>query len=265
MRQTLLAVLVLGLTGAGAVDLLLVDDNTWDYIDGHEYHNYANMDNVEDILTDMGVTFHHEHNNRHRYAGITANPAFLADYRILLWYNDQRVIEQEEYNAVLDWVKDGNCLVVTGYDSLGNPNDPRMAALVGSSTYGDYPFCDRFIVNLSDNFIMDGDWGYFSGAYAILPAGKDHDWALPAPGTKSLATTSTGYVMGPAKLLLTENVGNGGIIIFWNGNWDSIEWWRTTQTMYTVNMFRNMITHLLSYVNVELTSWGGIKDIFSAP
>ncbi|HUT99272.1 MAG TPA: hypothetical protein VM054_09375 [bacterium] len=261
MKRMLLALLFLGFTAAGAVDVLLVDDNIQDGPDG--YPNIVNLDRVENILTNMGIPFDHEWNDRLRYPGITADLDFLNDYRIIIWYNDNRAIDQTEYDAVHAWVEEGNILIVTGYDSLGNPNDPIMAQLVGSSTCGDYPFCDSFTVGESDNFIMDGDWGYFSGSYDILPDGADHDWAQPAPGTRKIATSFTGHVMGPAKILLTEGVGNGGIIVYWNGNWDSIEWWRFTQSPETVNMFRNMMDYFVALVPVQEMSWGGIKGVFT--
>ena len=218
---------------------------------------------VEGKLDELGIAYTHEHDNRWRYPGITENPEYLDDYRIIIFYNDQRVITQKEYDTLLEWVSEGNYLIVTGYDSLGNPNDPLMAQLVGSATYGDYPYCDSFGVCDSDNFIMDGPWGYFSGSYPIIPDASDHDWAQPLPGTRKLATACTGHVLGPAKILLTENVGDGGIIIYWNGNWDSIEWWRMSQTPATVNMFRNIMDYLVALVPVQETSWGGIKGMFT--
>jgi hypothetical protein len=245
---------------AGAKEVLLVDDNSQD---GDPYPNNVNLDRVEGILDALGIDYHHEWNDRIRYPGITADLDFLNDYHIMIWYNDNRAIDQSEYDAVRAWVEEGNFLIVTGYDSLGNPNDVLMAQLVGSSTCGDYPFCDSFTVGDSDNFIMDGDWGYFSGSYDLLPEGSDNDWANAAPGTRQIATCYTGHVRGPAKILLTENVGNGGIVVYWNGNWDSIEWWRMSQTPDTVNMFRNMMDYLFAMAPVQEMSWGGIKGVFT--
>lgn len=265
MKRMLLVLLFLGFTAAGAVDLLLVDDNAIDQSDDPFHINFPNLDKVEGKLDELGIAYTHEHDNRWRYPGITENPNFLNDYRIIIFYNDQRVITQEEYDTLLEWVSEGNYLIVTGYDSLGNPNDPLMAQLVGSATYGDYPFCDSFGVCDSNNFIMDGNWGYFAAgtSYDILPDCTDHDWAQPLPGTRKLATACTGHVLGPAKILLTENVGDGGIIIYWNGNWDSEEWWWFNRSPDSVNMFRNMMDYLVALVPVQETSWGGIKGMFT--
>ena len=264
MKRLFITLLFIGITAAGAVDLLLVDDNSED---GDPYPNYVNLDRVEGILDALGIDYHHEWDDRIRYPGITADLDYLRNYRIMIWYNDNRAIDQSEYDAVKAWVEEGNYLIVTGYDSLGNPNDTLMAQLVGSSTCGDYPFCNSFSVGDSNNFIMDGDWGYFAAgtSYDILPDATDHDWVQPAPGTQKIATCYTGSVLGPAKILLTEGVGDDGIIIYWNGNWDSIEWWRFTQTPDTVNMFRNMMDYLVDLASeaVENTSWGGIKGIFT--
>jgi hypothetical protein len=266
MKRLLLVLLFFGFTTAGAVDVLLLDDNSQD-ISEDPFRNFPNLDMVEGKLDELGITYAHEHDNSYRYPNITENPDFLADYRIIVWYNDQRVITQDEYNTVLDWVEAGNYLVVTGYDSLGNPNDTLMAQLVGSTSCGDYPFCDHFVVSDDDNFIMNGDWETFSvgDSIDILPDATDHDWAQAAPGTRKIATAYTEHLQGPSKILLTEDVGDGGMIVYWNGNWDSIEWWRFTQTPETVNMFRNMIGHLVDLVHeaVVETSWGGIKGIFT--
>jgi hypothetical protein len=261
MRQALITLVLVWVVSVGAASVLLLDDNSRDQVE--PYKNYPNLDRVEERLDELGIAFTHEHDNRQRYPGITENPAFLADYRVIVWYNDQRVITQDERDTVLDWVEDGNYLVVTGYDSIGNPNDPRMADLIGSSVYGDYPFCDGFCVSDSDNWIMDGPWGCFSGCFEILPHCTDHDWALPAPGTRKLASACSGTLIGPAKILLTEDVGNGGIIVYWNGNWDSEEWWWFNRSPETVNMFRNIMDHLVELVAVREVSWGEIKSYFT--
>jgi len=263
MKRLFITLLFFGFTMAGAKEVLLVDDNNWDV--DEPYHNYVNLDRVEGILDALGIDYHHEWNDRIRFPVLTADLDFLNNYHIMIWYNDNRAIDQSEYDAVSAWVEEGNFLIVTGYDSLGNPNDVLMAQLVGSSTCGDYPFCDSFTVGDDNNFIMRGDWGdYDAGtSYDILVDGSDHDWAQPVPGTRKIATACTGHVLGPAKILLTENVGNGGIIVYWNGNWDSIEWWRFTQSPETVNMFRNMMDYLFALAPVREMSWGGVKGMFT--
>ncbi|MCK4593590.1 hypothetical protein KAU45_03745, partial [bacterium] len=164
---------------------------------------------------------------------------------------------------------EGNFLTVTGEDSLGSPNDPLMAALVGSTTYGDYPFCDKFTVTRPENWIMDGPAGYFDGTYDILECAADHDVCSPKPPhTYTVALTIIGdFTVGPPKILVTEIPNpNGGTVVYWNGNWNAVEWWRMSQTPETVNMFKNMVYYFIENAPddaVEETSWGSIKDIFS--
>ncbi len=264
MKIRIVCLLLILVIGTPAYQLLLLDDAP---PDPSMPDDYPNLDDVEGILDEMGIDYDHEWNNRHRYPGITANPAFLAGYDIIFWYNDNRAIEQAEYNAMRAWVGEGNFLTVTGEDSLGSPNDPLMAALVGSTIYGDFPFCDNFTVTRPENWIMDGPAGYFDGTFDILEVASDHDLCSPKPpNTYTVALTIIGeFTIGPPKILITENPNpSGGTIVYWNGNWDAVEWWRMSQTPETVNMFKNMVNYFIDNVNVvEETSWGSIKDIFS--
>ncbi|GAF82316.1 unnamed protein product, partial [marine sediment metagenome] len=112
--------------------------------------------------------------------------------------------------------------------------------------------------------------GFFEGDFDIIPEAHDHDKAAPkSPGTYQIAMTVIGeHVIGPAKILVSENVESlrGGIVVYWNGNWDAVEWWRMSQTPDTVNMFKNMMYYFIETVpenTVEDTSWGVIKGTFA--
>jgi hypothetical protein len=262
MKLTAIALCFAMVLGGSAYNLLLLDDSSPDY--GMPDDN-RNLDNVEQVLTGMGVTYDHWHNNW--IMNKSADLKFLLDYDIILWYNDNRAISQDEYKVMKQWVGEGNYLVVTGEDSLGSPNDPLMADLVGSTVYGDYPFCQQFTITDSDNWVMDGDAGYYEGVYDLLDYASDHDKAEPnLPGTYAVAVTLVdGINVGPAKILVTEIVPpRGGIVVYWNGNRDASEWWRLSQTPETVNMFKNMMYYLTDNVAAIATvSWGGLKSIFS--
>lgn len=262
MLTKALALLLIFAASAPAYQLLLLDDGPPDY---GMPDDYLNLDRVEDILDGMGIAYDHVHNNR--FLNKTSSNQFLENYDIILWYNDNRAITPSEFGALRLWVGQGNFLVVTGEDSLGSPNDPLMAELVGSLTYGDYPFTERFTINNSDSWIADGEAGFYSGTYDILPYASDHDLALPKPpGTYAVAYVPTeDNAVGTAKILVTELVPpKGGIIVYWNGNRDAAEWWRMTQTPHTVNMFKNMMLYLTQRVmGVEEMSWGGLKSVFA--
>jgi hypothetical protein len=261
MKITVIALCFAMVLGAPAYNLLLLDDSSPDY---GMPDNYRNLDNVENILTSMGIGFDHVHNNW--ILNKTSDFQFLQEYNIILWYNDNRAISQSEYGAMQQWVGDGNCLVVTGEDSLGSPNDPLMAELVGSTIYGDYPFCTSFNITRPGSWITDGDAGYYDGTYPLLDYTSDQDKAAPkAPGTYAVAVDLIGdRTLGPAKILVTEDVKpRGGIVIYWNGNRDAAEWWRLSQTPETVNMFKNMMYYLTQASAVESVSWGGIKNVFA--
>jgi len=261
MKITVIALCFAMVLGASAYSLLLLDDSSADY---GLPDSYRNLDSVESVLTDMGIGFDHWHNNW--ILNKTSDFQFLQKYNIILWYNDNRAISQSEYSAMLKWVGEGNCLVVTGEDSLGSPNDPLMAELVGSIIYGDCPYCSDFTITRPESWIADGEAGYYDGTYPIIDYTSDQDKAAPKlPGTYAVAVNLIGdNVLGPAKILVTENVKPlGGIVIYWNGNRDAAEWWRLSQTPETVNMFKNMMYFLTQNVGVEEVSWGSLKGIFA--
>ncbi|MCX7021502.1 MAG: hypothetical protein NTW26_04350 [bacterium] len=261
MKLTAITLCFAMVFGASGYNLLLLDDSSPDYGMPGDYNN---LDSVENILTDMGISFDHWHNNWIMNKSSDLN--FLLNYDIILWYNDNRAISQSEYGTMREWVGEGNCLVVTGEDSLGSPNDPLMAELVGSTTYGDYPFCERFTITKPDNWIADGEAGYYDGTYDIITYASDYDMAEPRlPGTYAVAVTLVnGINVGPAKILVTEMVPpRGGIVVYWNGNRDAAEWWRMSQTPVTVNMFKNMMFYFTQISSVDEVSWGGIKGVFA--
>jgi hypothetical protein len=262
MKLTAIALCFAMVLGGSAYNRLLLDDSSPDY---GMTDSYCNLDSVEQVLIDMGITFDHWHNNW--IMNKSADLKFLMDYDIILWYNDNRAISQDEYTVMRQWVGEGNYLVVTGEDSLGSPNDPLMADLVGSTVYGDCPYCLQFAVSQSDSWIMDGDAGYYDGIYDLLDYASDHDLAEPnLPQTYAVAVTLVDdHNVGPAKILVTEVVPpRGGIVVYWNGNRDAAEWWRLSQTPETVNMFKNMMYYLTANVaGIEPVSWGGLKGIFS--
>jgi hypothetical protein len=261
MKLTTMVLCFAVVLGVSAYNLLLLDDSSPDYGMPDDYNN---LDNVEQVLTDMGVGFDHWHNNW--IMNKSADLDFLEDYDVILWYNDNRAILGQEYQVMQEWVSRGNYLVVTGEDSLGSPNDPLMASLVGSVIYGDCPYCDSYTVTRPDSWIADGDAGYYDGTYAVLDYAADHDKAAPKlPGTYAVAFTLVGdHTVGPAKILVTEDVEpGGGVVVYWNGNRDGAEWWRLSQTPETVNMFKNMMYFLTQNVGVQEVSWGDLKGIFA--
>ncbi|HUT99271.1 MAG TPA: hypothetical protein VM054_09370 [bacterium] len=262
MKLTAITLCFAMVLGASAYNLLLLDDSSPDY--GMPDDN-NNLDSVEQVLTDMGISFDHWHNNW--IMNKSADLRFLLDYDIILWYNDNRAILESEYQVMQKWVGEGNFLVVTGEDSLGSPNDPLMAELVGSAIYGDCPFCEQFTVTNPNNWVADGEAGFYDGTYDIIAYASDHDMAEPKlPVTYAVAVTVTGdHGVGPAKILVTEVVPPlGGIVVYWNGNRDAAEWWRMSQTPVTVNMFKNMMNFLTDNVSgVAEVTWGSLKSVFA--
>jgi len=145
----------------------------------------------------------------------TADIATLGRYDTVIYYNRERTITAGEETALNTYIENGGFLIVTGRDSLGSPNDAPLSRVVRSTTNGDGPF------GQSTSTVADVDVPATNGAYGRVPAGAtwshdtrtDHDRATAGAGTTAVATVS-----GAAKILYTADIGDGGVVYYWNAN-----------------------------------------------
>lgn len=258
MRKVLIVMIVACWASlAGAYSMLLIDD-------GEAGGYVENMHWVATgPLTNWGYSFDHLYdNNTHRY---TEDGGLLADYNIILWYNRGRPISETEKATLDAWVRGGRFLVVTGRDSLWN--DPHLAELIYSSTYGDFLPGDRFVIS-NEHWITDGIGGYLEVGEIIdlLPSCYDNDDCNPLSSPSELPLTIAYLLIGehgrgPSKIMVTENIGpHRGMTIYWNGNYQAQEWWKDLDSPKTWQMFRNMMDYLTSNVSsISYVSWGELK------
>lgn len=258
MRKALLVLLgLLTVAYAAEYNLLLLDDE-------NDAGGSENMLNFEDDLGDWGIEFDHFFENALNL--YSEDPTALEPYNIILWYNASRAISSSERDTLQTWVEEGNCLVVTGRDSIGLPNDPYMADLVNSTTNGDYLNADAFRIS-KEHWITSGPNGdFYNESYDLVETCRDCDNVrAQSPETLSLGKLRRGTLIGPDKIIVTEDVGAGnGIIVYWNGNADSREWWDQVYTPATWNMIHNCLDYMMDYVEtnaVEPVSWGELKTL----
>jgi hypothetical protein len=244
-------------------NLLLIDDYAASGSNS-DFEELINRGILEGITP--GITYTYIYNNS--VTKRTEDAAYLADYDIILWNTWNRVISVEEKNTLGAWVSTGAYLVVTGFDALGSPTDTNAAQLVHSNQSGDFSYTERYQIYDIDHWITDGNYEYTAGIEAdFYTESTDHDEASPSAGTLSLGNVwQSGGWFGPAKIMVTENIGNGGIIVYWNGNKNVHDWSNGTYQPHLVNMFRNMMDHMCFIdppSSVETVTWGQIKAEFS--
>jgi len=213
-------VLALGAPTASALDVLIADDS----FDG-------DLDFLVTELADHTVT-HLDNTDAGNNPVYTDDANFLADFDVVIFYgsgNDHtgREIPADEETALESYIQAGGNLIVTGGDVLGHPDDPRMADVVRSSTFGDDSSSEpTWTAANVDHFILNGPFGDYRGRN-FAPEEDDHD-DLTADGARG--AVSLGSLDGTPydKIAFTDVVAPGGSVGMWNGNaygydWDTTE------------------------------------------
>ncbi|MCL7454573.1 MAG: carboxypeptidase regulatory-like domain-containing protein [Anaerolineae bacterium] len=182
---------------------------------------------ITGILDDMGLAY--DVWNDESTSLYLADPTFLDAYGVIVWYTHDRQITQGEHDALEAWLQAGGRLLVTGYDSLGSDDDPLLADLVRSSTYGDDARGDTYEI-LLDHPITNGPYGVYAPGTQLSINETDQDNAVAdtARGAQAVAT----IVDEPYDKILATDLGSG-IVVYWNGNYECDDWLATTVTADT--------------------------------
>ena len=198
---------------------------------------------ITGLITANGHTFVNYNNNN---SGVhTGNMGLLNNYQTIIFHEHDRVISSTEMNNLITWVQAGGRLLVTGYDSLGNPTDPNLASVVNCTGPGDGPFSGTLIVTNATHAIMLGPAQAFPLNMGLTAGSTDHDQCTPGPNAIKLVSVDSS-----SKLLVTDNVGSGnGRVIYWNGNGVTsgplVDWVGTGGTQPDLqNLFVNVLDHM---------------------
>lgn len=199
---------------ASALDVLIADDRFdggLDFLEtalaGHSILHVDNTDAADNPLRTVDVNF-------------------MAGFDAVIFYAfgsmGSREITSGEQTALEAYIQGGGNLIVTGFDTLGNPDDPRLADVVRSSTVGDDARADEWIALDVDHFILNGPFGDFRGRI-IANGDSDHD-NVTADTARGAITL--GLLNGDPyeKIIFTDVAAPGGSVGMWNGNSDARDW-----------------------------------------
>ena len=208
-------VLMLGAPSASALDVLIADD----YFEG-------DLDFLATALTGHAVTHvdnvDASHNPIH-----TDDASYMSQFDVVIFYasgdgDTGRLITAAEETALEAYIQGGGNLIVTGYDVLGDPDDPRLADVVRSSTYGDETDTPSWTAATLDHFILDGPFGDFRGQ-TITAGDDDHD-ALRADTSRGAVAMGSLDNSTYDKIVFTDLSDSGASVGMWNGNADGDDW-----------------------------------------
>lgn len=206
----------------GTVDVALISDQ-------------SELTAITSVMDSLGYPYTLLNDNWDGSQGVyTSDYNTLINYDVIIWYASGysygRLITQEEYTALEQYLQAGGRLLVTGYDTIGSPTDTLLADLIRSSSAGDGPFGATFTVINGSHPIMNGPYGSFPTGSAFTAGDSDHDQA--EADTSRNAVTVAELSDGRDKILATDLDPNNlttGRIVYWNGN-DNVSDWVTTVT-----------------------------------
>jgi len=203
-------VLAPGAPTASALDVLCADD---DYPWGLDHlatalggHNVTVLDN-----TDAGDN-----------PIYTDDTPLLSGFDVVIFYNDNRAITTAEQAALETYIQGGGNLVVTGYDALYSADDPRLADVVRSATYGADARADDWTVANVDHFIVNGPFGDYGGQ--VLTARLDDMDNLTADTSRGAVALAFQNGNPYHKIVFTDVAAPGGSVGMWTGNDSGLEW-----------------------------------------
>jgi hypothetical protein len=163
------------------------------------------------ILDSVGIRYDiYNDNSIHLY---TEDPNLLLEYSVVIFSKYNRVITLNEHSALQSYLSSGGNLLVTGYDSLGHPDDWLLADIVRSCSAGDNVGEPNLYVVNGTHPIMNGPYGSFPAGFNISGLYEDCDAA--EADTMRYAITVAELRDGCDKIIATEL--SPGSVVYWNG------------------------------------------------
>lgn len=170
------------------------------------------------VLTSNGFAVTVVNNEFANAYGNLLNTSFLAGFSLVV-YGERgggsgNVLPGAVANSLESYVQGGGHLLVTGYDTLGSPSDPALAALLRLTSPGDMVSGNAAWQMSSDagNPIVNGPFGNLTGL-AFSAIGYDDDAFGLGAGTVALAT----FGGSQARVTFNDVQGAAGSVGYWNG------------------------------------------------
>ncbi len=165
------------------------------------------------IIDSMGLNYDIYFNGASLY---TENLTLLSEYQAVIFNKENRAITSAEESVLNAYLNAGGNLLVTGNNSLGKPDDQRLANVVHSSSSGHHtgtPYDDYLIVD-AFHPITNGPYGKFSIGQEIPDYYDENDEA--SADTSKGAITLAELEDGCDKIIATESIP--GKVVYWNGD-----------------------------------------------
>ncbi len=253
--KAVIAFLVVSVSTMGvcwAEDLLILTDDSG---------TYSYPDDIGDLVDSMSPTPSYLVQTNNGDSGVySSDEDFLSDFGAVFWYASGaggygRTTSTAELNACQSYIDSGGHMLVTGYDLIGSPDDPNMAQIINSATYGDGPFTTGMEIVEEGHFIVDGPYGTFTGSFYVSQT--DHDQLTP--GTDAVEViTITGSAN--SKCICTDySESYGGTVVGWVGNRGDDDFISFSDLG---DMFKNWLSYLTYPTSVQPTSLGQIKALY---
>ncbi len=228
--------------------LILCDDDGGD----------SNLDDIATLVDAMSPTPTYVVQKDNGDTGTySSNEAYLNGFDAVYWYASGadgygRETTAAEVTACQAYINGGGHMFITGYDLIGSPDDPNMADILNSSTYGDDSSEEsEFTITDTSHFIVNGPYGTFSGSY--YPTETDHDDFTPdAVGVEVITLAGVSY----SKCIYTDYGGSS--VTGYNGNRYNSDFLVDSYE----GMLQNWVDHVLGLSSVESASLGEIKAAF---
>jgi hypothetical protein len=227
--------------------------------DNQELHLSA----VPSILDSMNIGYTiYDYNNVILF---TEHADVMLRYQTVIFDNDDRNTTAAEHSALQAFLAGGGNLLVTGYDSLGHPNDPYLADIVCSSLTGDNTGEPDLYVRSATHPIMNGPYGTFAAGYHITGLYSDCDSA--EADTSRGAVTVAELADGRDKIIATQCYP--GRVVYWNGagemDWSGnancqamfknlMVWFSTAAAATSVYLVVRGLTNAINYTVCDTTT-----------
>jgi thermitase len=173
---------------------------------------FQELDGITPILDSMWINY--DIYNLNIIGLFTEKFALLNSYKAVILYNEGRNIGPDEQSALNSYLAVGGNLIVTGWDSLIDPEYLGLADVVRATTEGDNLDQPNLIVVNASHPIMNGPYGQFNAGYNITGLFSDND-AVKA-NTAQNAITIAELADGKDKIIATDSLP--GKVVYWNGD-----------------------------------------------
>jgi hypothetical protein len=193
---------------------------------------------VEPILNELNKSSQRFDDNRAQKH--IFNQEVLNNHNVIIWYKQSTgSTSKDEVNQINKWIEGGGRIIITGDEVMCCPIDENIAELLRVKRRGTSINYFSLVVKDASHPIMNGPYGAWKNGDKFKgTSGVGDCESNEGPGVKTIATASVSEI---PRIVVTSNIGDGGIIVFWNGNSGAKEWTGEGTSKELGKMFKNTI------------------------